>query len=72
MNMQKRVLLVIYLATVLLAASLPMKAQDRPRFDPDRDHDRDKIETMWIDHLVFLPGDPSVQTSRSIPGSEAD
>ena len=61
--MQKRVLLVIYLAVVLLTASLPMKAQDRPRFDPDRDHDRDKIETMWIDHLVFLPGDPSVQTS---------
>lgn len=61
--MQKRVPLVIYLAVVLLTASLPMKAQDRPRFDPDRDHDRDKIETMWIDHLVFLAGDPSVQTS---------
>jgi hypothetical protein len=61
--MQKRMLLVFYLATALLTASLPMKAQDRPRFDPDRDHDRDKIETMWIDHLVFLPGDPSVQTS---------
>jgi hypothetical protein len=54
---------VIYLAVVLLTASLPMTAQDRPRFDPDRDHDKDKIETMWIDHLVFLPGDPSVQTS---------
>jgi hypothetical protein len=63
LNMQKRMLLVFYLAAVLLTASLPMKAQDRPRFDPDRDHDRDKIETMWIDHLVFLPGDPSVQTS---------
>ena len=61
--MQKRVPLIIYLAVVLLTASLPMTAQDRPRFDPDRDHDRDKIETMWIDHLVFLPGDPSVQTS---------
>jgi hypothetical protein len=63
LNMQKRVPLIIYLAVVLLTASLPMTAQDRPRFDPDRDHDRDKIETMWIDHLVFRPGDPSVQTS---------
>ncbi len=31
--------------------------------DPDHDHDRDRVHTMWIDHLVFLPGDPSVQTS---------
>ena len=63
MNMQKRVSFVICLAVALLTASFPMKAQDRPRFDPDRDHDRDRIQTMWIDHLVFLPGDPSVHTS---------
>jgi len=61
--MQKKLPFVIYLALALLAASFPLKAQNRPRFDPDRDHDRDKIQTMWIDHLVFLPGDPSVQTS---------
>jgi len=61
-NMQKRLPFVICLAVAMLAAS-PMKAQSRPRFDPDRDHDRDRIETMWVDHLVFLPGDPSVQTS---------
>ena len=63
MNMQKRVSFVICLAVALLTASFPMKAQDRPRFDPDRDHYRDRIQTMWIDHLVFLPGDPSVHTS---------
>ena len=62
-NMKKRLPFVVCLAVALLTASLPMNAQHRPRFDPDRDHDRDKIETMWIDHLVFLPGDPSVQTS---------
>jgi hypothetical protein len=61
--MQKRLPFVIYLAVALLTARLPMNAQNRPRFDPARDHGRDKIETMWIDHLVFLPGDPSVQTS---------
>ena len=63
MNTQKKLPFVITLALALLAAGLPMNAQNRPRFDPDRDHDRDRIETMWIDHLVFLPGDPSVQTS---------
>jgi len=62
MSMQRKLLFVISLAMALLA-SLPTAAQSRPRFDPDRDHDRDKVETMWIDHLVFLPGDPSVQTS---------
>lgn len=61
--MKKSLPFVICLAVALLTASLPVNAQNRPRFDPDRDHDRDKIETMWIDHLVFLPGDPSVQTS---------
>lgn len=63
MNTQRRLSFVICLAVALLTASLPMKAQSQPRFDPDRDHDRDRIETMWIDHLVFLAGDPSVQTS---------
>jgi hypothetical protein len=52
----------ISLGIALLAMSLPAMSQNRPH-DPDRDHDRDKAHTMWIDHLVFLPGDPSVQTS---------
>src|SRR5260370_27540783 len=53
----------ICLGMALLLARSIATAQERPAFDPDRDHDRDRIHTMWIDHLVFLPGDPSVQTS---------
>jgi hypothetical protein len=52
----------ISLGIALLATSLPATSQTKSR-DYDRDHDRDKRHTMWIDHLVFLPGDPSVQTS---------
>ncbi len=52
----------ISLGIALLATSLPATSQNKPQ-DHDRDHDRDKAHTMWIDHLVFLPGDPSVQTS---------
>ena len=63
MSMQKKLLFAVSAALALLVASLPAAAQSRPRFDPDGDHDRDKIQTLWIDHLVFLPGDPSVQTS---------
>jgi len=63
MRTQRKFLFVISLAIALLVGSVSTVAQSRPRFDPDRDHDRDKIQTMWIDHLVFLPGDPSVQTS---------
>jgi hypothetical protein len=55
----------ISLGIALLAASLPASAQSKRPVDRDRDRDRDhdKIGTMWIDHLVFLPGDPSVKTS---------
>ncbi len=55
----------IALGIALLAASLPASAQSKRPVDRvrHRDHDRDKIPTMWIDHLVFLPGDPSVNTS---------
>ncbi len=63
MRMQRKFLFAISLAIALLAGGVSSAAQSRPGFDPDRDHDRDKIQTMWIDHLVFLPGDPSVQTS---------
>lgn len=52
----------ISLGIALLATSLPAASQSKSQ-DYDRDHDRDKRHTMWIDHLVFLPGDPSVQTS---------
>jgi len=50
----------ITLGIGLLAASL---LADPQKMAGDRDHDRDKIATMWIDHLVFLPGDPSVKTA---------
>ncbi|HTC93683.1 MAG TPA: hypothetical protein VK699_09535 [Terriglobales bacterium] len=63
MSMQRKLLFTVSIVLALLVASIPSAAQSRPRFDPDGDHDRDKIQTMWIDHLVFLPGDPSVQTS---------
>src|SRR5260370_20530009 len=53
----------ICLGMALMLARSIATAQERPAFDHDRDHDRDRIHTMWIDHLVFLPGDPSVQTS---------
>ena len=57
----------ISLGIALLATSVPAAPQSKPPADHDRDHDRDhdkyKIPTMWIDHLVFLPGDPSVKTS---------
>jgi hypothetical protein len=51
------------LAIALLFARSIASAQARPAFDPDHDRDRDRIHVMWIDHLVFLPGDPSVHTS---------
>jgi hypothetical protein len=50
-------------AIALLFARSIASAQARPAFDPDHDRDRDRIHVMWIDHLVFLPGDPSVHTS---------
>jgi hypothetical protein len=57
----------ISLGMALLAACLPASAQsERP---VDRNHDRDKTSTMWIDHLVFLPGDPSVKTSYNAVNS---
>jgi len=59
----RRFLLSLSLGLAFLATSLPAAAQTKPTVDQDRDHDRDRISTMWIDHLVFLPGDPSVQTS---------
>ena len=61
----RRFFLGISLGIALLAASLPASAQSKRPVDRDRhrDHDKDKIATMWIDHLVFLPGDPSVNTS---------
>jgi hypothetical protein len=52
----------ISLGIALLATSLPATSQNTAH-DRNRDHDRDKAHTMWIDHLAFLPGDPSVQTS---------
>ncbi len=56
--------LAISLGIALLATSLPAAAQSKSPAHHDRDHDRDdKIPTMWINHLVFLPGDPSVTTS---------
>lgn len=58
-----RFLLGLSLGLAFLAASLPAAAQGRRPVDADGDHDRDRVSTMWIDHLVFLPGDPSVQTS---------
>jgi hypothetical protein len=58
-----RFLLSLFLGLALLATTLPAAAQSKPPVDRDLDHDRDRISTMWIDHLVFLPGDPSVQTS---------
>lgn len=61
----RRFFLGISLGIALLAASLPASAQSKRPVDRDRhrDHDKDKISTVWIDHLVFLPGDPSVNTS---------
>jgi hypothetical protein len=52
----------ISLGMALLATSLRAAPQSKAG-DHDRDHDRGKTATMWIDHLVFLPGDPSVKTS---------
>lgn len=59
----RKFLLGISLGIALLAASVPAAPQSKPPVERDRDHGRYKIPTMWIDHLVFLPGDPSVKTS---------
>ena len=60
----RKFFLAISLGIALLATSLPAAAQSKSPAHHDRDHDRDdKIPTMWINHLVFLPGDPSVTTS---------
>jgi hypothetical protein len=60
---KKTLFYIFTLAIALLFARSTASAQSRPRFDPDHDGDRDRIHVMWIDHLVFLPGDPSVHTS---------
>jgi hypothetical protein len=52
----------IALGIAVLAISLPADSQNKSQ-DQDRNHEMGKAHTMWIDHLVFLPGDPSVQTS---------
>jgi hypothetical protein len=60
---RRKLFFALCLGMALLFARSIAVAQERPSRDPDHDHDRDRIHTMWIDHLVFLPGDPSVQTS---------
>ena len=60
---KRKLMYVLSLGIALLFARSLAAAQARPVFDPDHDNDRDRVHIMWIDHLVFLPGDPSVQTS---------
>jgi hypothetical protein len=53
----------ISLLVAILAVSVLAAPQSKSTDVPDRDHDRDKVTTMWIDHLAFLAGEPDVQTS---------